>query len=218
MDQVGPMEILGILTLVVYAAWLYTFFSTVRQRLLAAVGRRLMVDVKESSGLLDSGLYTTVGPASLRQSVIITLSDMVVTLLGTVGMAALWFIPIFLAVEYGLIDPLQSLLTGRRVTLELPPTITMRASQPTQTVALVVRNDGGSAERQCGVSLADYTARDGYLSARTPLFDLAAHGERALPLPLEGIRPPVGRHTVRVRVECTNRRLTIKPLVVIVEP
>jgi hypothetical protein len=219
MSEIGPVELIGIGLIVGYIAWLVLFFSVVRDRLMAAIGRRLRVEVKEEMGGLASGAYEVVGKgAPVAKVGAVWLADAAVLLLGTVGVAALVFTPTFLVAESGATDPIYRALTGRRVTFAAPALIPLSAARRSTTTAIAVRNDGSQIERQCQVSTADYTARNGYLNGRTALFDLPPGAERGVEASVDAARPIVGAHVIRWRLECANRRLMAQEATVQVSP
>jgi hypothetical protein len=152
-----------------------------------------------------SGAVATVGNQSL-----VWLADLVVVLAGTLGMAALVFVPTFLVAESGALLPLEGRLTGHRLTLELAAGPHMRASQATASLNVTVRNDGSAPESQCLVSVADYQARNGYLTGRSAFFNLSPGAQRSIDLPLRASRPPLGNHVFRVKLECGQERLMVQ--------
>jgi hypothetical protein len=219
MDQIGPIELIGIAILAGYGVWMVVFFGSVRPLLMAAIGRRMRVEVEEEVGGLASGTYDVVGKgAPVAKVGAVWLADAGILLLGTVGMAALVFVPTFLAAESGVTDPLYRALTGRRVTFAAPALVPLRAARPSTTTVIAVRNGGGAVERQCQVSVADYHARNGYLNGRTALFDLPPGAERGVESSLDVSRPIIGAHAFRWKLECANRRLMVQDATLQVGP
>ena len=101
-----------------------------RPAIMAAIGRSLRVEVKEETIGLASGAYEVVGKgAPVAKVGAVWLADAVVLLLGTVGVAALVFIPTFLVAESGVTDPIYRALTGRRVTFAAPALIPLSAAR-----------------------------------------------------------------------------------------
>jgi hypothetical protein len=59
----------GILLLLLYWAWIGVFFARVRPGIMNALGRRLRVEVAESTSIVDAGTYGVDAPdAPLRQT------------------------------------------------------------------------------------------------------------------------------------------------------
>jgi hypothetical protein len=219
MGEIGPVELIGIGLIVGYIAWLVLFFSVVRDRIMAAIGRGLRVEVQEEMGGLASGTYEVVGKgAPVAKVGVVWLADAAVLLLGTVGVAALVFVPTFLVAESGATDPIYRALTGRRVTFAAPALVPLSAARRSTTTVIAVRNDGSQIERQCQVNTMDYTARNGYLNGRTTLFDLPPGAERGIQATVDVARPLVGAHVFRWRLECANRRLMVQESTLQVSP
>src|SRR5262249_45916293 len=80
---------------------------------------------------------------------------------------------------------------------------TMRDSESASTVT--VRNTGREIASTCQVRVADYRARDGYLTGHSAFFDLAIAETRVVPLPLETARSVPGEHRFRISLECQHR-------------
>jgi hypothetical protein len=212
MSTISPLQLAGLALVLGYIVWLMVFFSRFRDRILRAIGRRLRVDVEESSDLLDAGTYGTAdGTAALPRQAAIWLADAAVTLFATVGVAALVFIPAFLVAEQGLLLPLEGRLTGRRAALVVPESVTMRRSAGTATARVSVRNEGRAPLQQCQVGVADYEKRNGYLHGTSAWFDLAQGDERRVELPLTALRASAGTFAFRIELECAHERLLVKP-------
>ena len=69
MDQLGLVEIAGIGVVLGLVAWQFAFFEFVRPRLMQRIGRRLDVEVRESLGGWDAGVFDTekAAPIARRQ-------------------------------------------------------------------------------------------------------------------------------------------------------
>ena len=206
----SPAVALGVALLVLYWAWIGVFFGRVRPRIMEALGRRLDVRVRESTDVLDAGTYDTRSDrAPLRKKGAIYVADLVVLLLGTVGVAALVFVPAFLVADSGALLPLETKLTGRGAELRVVDLARMTQGDGRATVALDVRNTGRDALAGCIGGVDGYTSRDGYLHGTTARFDLAAGERRAVTLALESLRPRTGEHDFRVKLECANERIAV---------
>ncbi|MFO1308586.1 MAG: hypothetical protein U1F64_09105 [Burkholderiales bacterium] len=204
----GPGVWLGLALLAAYGAWLWAFFSRVRPRAMAALGRRLAVEVRESSDPLDAGTYDVEDEgAALRKRAAVYAADLALLLLGTVGVAALVFVPAFLVAESGALLGLEGRLTGRSVAMSAPASATMASGKA--TLAVEVANTGREALRACRATTDGYTARNGYLHGSSAWFDLAPGERRSATVPLDAVRPPAGEHRFRVKVECANERLAV---------
>jgi len=98
----SPSVVAGVVLLVLFWAWIGVFFARVRPSIMNAVGRRLRVKVEESTSFVDAGTYGVKGDrASLPKTGVVLLADFAVLFLGTVGVAALLFVPAFLVAESG---------------------------------------------------------------------------------------------------------------------
>lgn len=208
--DLGAGAWLGIALLVAYWVWLWGFFAHLRPRVMAALGRRLGVRVRESTDVLDAGTWDVKGDdVPLRKTGAVLAADLVVLLLGTVGVAALVFIPAFLVAESGALLPLEGKLTGRLATLAVPAPATMPRSPATARLVIDAGNDGREALRDCVVGVDGYTARNGYLNGRSARFDLAPGARRRIEVELSATRPPTGQHRFRLELECANERLAV---------
>jgi hypothetical protein len=202
--------VLGVALLVVYWAWIGVFFGRVRPRIMDGLGRRLDVRVRESTDVLDAGTYDTRSDrAPLRKKGVVYVVDLVVLLLGTVGAAALLFVPAFLVADSGTLLPLEAKLTGRGAELRVPEAVEMNAGDGKASLALDVRNTGRDALAGCIGGVDGYTSRNGYLHGVTARFDLAAGERRSVALALDATRPPAGERAFRVKLECANERLAV---------
>ncbi|HEY8245260.1 MAG TPA: hypothetical protein VII68_17485 [Casimicrobiaceae bacterium] len=202
--------VLGIALLVAYWAWIFVFFGRVRPRIMEALGRRLGVRVRESTDLLDAGTYEARSERTpLRKSTAISAVDLVVLLLGTVGVATLVFVPAFLVAESGALLPYESKLTGRGAELRVFDAAGMSPTDGKATLALDVRNTGREPLAGCVGAVEGYTSRNGYLHGATARFDLATGERRPVKLALEATRPPPGEHTFRLKLECANERIAV---------
>ena len=205
-----PGAWLGIALFAGYALWLFAFFTYVRPRAMRAVARRLRTKVVESTDPLDAGTWSTDDDAPLAKTGAVLGADLVLLLLGTVGVAALVFIPAFMIGESGALLPLESRMTGRAVTLRLHPPNAMPAEDPKVPLSVEVDNGGSANLRACRALVDGYSARNGYLHGASPWFDLAAGARVAAVVRLEAMRPPRGEHKVRIKVECDNERLAVE--------
>jgi hypothetical protein len=206
----SPAVVLGVALLVLYWAWIVVFFGRVRPRIMEALGRRLDVRVRESTDVLDAGTYDTRSErAPLRKKGAIYVVDLVVLLLGTVGVAALVFVPAFLVADSGALLPLEARLTGRGAELRVLEAAEMKAGDGKASLALDVRNAGRDALLGCVGGVDGYSSRDGYLHGATARFDLAAGERRPVALALDATRPPPGERTFRVKLECAGERLAV---------
>ena len=117
-----PAIALGLALLVAYWIWLWAFFAKVRPRIMKALGRRLDVKVAESVEFLDAGTYNVeTEDAPIRKHGAVWGVDILVTVVGTVGVAAAIFVPAFLVADSGMLLPLEAKLTGRGATIAAPP-------------------------------------------------------------------------------------------------
>ncbi len=204
----GPGAWLGLALLAAYGAWLWAFFSRVRPRAMAALGRRLEVEVRESTDPLDAGTYGVEGGgATLPKSGAVYAADLALLLLGTVGVGALVFVPAFLVAESGALLGLEGRLTGRAVAMSASGAATMTSGKA--TLAVEVANVGREALRACRASTDGYTSRNGYLHGGSAWFDLAPGERRSVTVSLDAVRPPSGEHRFRAKVECANERLAV---------
>jgi len=206
--DVGPGAWLGTGLLAAYGAWLWAFFSRVRPRAMAALGRRLGVEVRESADPLDAGTYDVEDEdAALRKRGAVYAADLALLLLGTVGVAALVFVPAFLVADSGALLGLEGRLTGRGVAMSAPEPAAMTSGKA--TLAVEVAHVGREALRACRALTDGYTSRNGYLHGSSAWFDLAPGERRSVTVPLDAVRPPAGEHRFRVKVECANERLAV---------
>jgi hypothetical protein len=216
MSDLTPGAWFGIALFAAYLVWLWAFFTHVRPSAMRALGRRLRIRVTESAGLLDGGTWSTDDDVPLKKTGGVALADFVLLLLGTVGVAALVFVPAFLVAESGVLLPLESRLTGRAVKLTLRPPDAMDAATGQATLAVEVDKVGRTALRACRAQVAGYSARNGYLHGASPAFDLGVGARVAANVKLESMRPRPGEHRVRIEVECSNERLAVADAVVVV--
>ena len=206
----SPAVLLGIVLLALYWAWIGVFFARVRPGIMAAVGRRLRVKVAESTDVLDAGTYGIKGDdAPLRKTGVVLVADLVVLLLGTVGVAALLFIPAFLVADSGALLPFEARLTGRGATLNMARGAAMDSSIGKATLQVRAENVGRETLRECVAGVDGYTARNGYLHGSSPRFELAPAQRRTVPLAVEALRPSPGEHRFRLKLECANERLAV---------
>ena len=104
MDQLGLVEIVGIIVVLCLISWQFVFFQFVRPRIMRRIGRRLSVEVQESEseGPWDAGVYNAEESAPLGRTAAVAIADFLVTVLGTVGVFAAAGIPLFLLADSGL--------------------------------------------------------------------------------------------------------------------
>lgn len=204
-----PGAWIGIALFAAYALWLVVFFTYVRPRAMRAIATRLRTNVVESVEFEDAGTWRTDDDAPLAKTGAVLVADVVLLLLGTVGAAAVLFIPSFIVAESGVLLPLESTMTGRAVTLRLQPPNAMAAEAGKATLAIEVDNAGRADLRACRAQVDGYSARNGYLHGASPSFDLAAGARVAAVVKLDATRPPRGDHEVRIKVECDNERLAV---------
>jgi hypothetical protein len=199
----------GVLLLVLFWGWIGLFFARVRPAIMARVGRGLDVRVAESADIVAGGTYDVAGPSRpLGKSLAVMAADFVVLLLGTVGVAALIFVPTFIAAERGWFLPIEGKLTGRSATLR----IIGFAKSPVATKAkftLVAENTGEVPLVDCLVVVDTYTARTGYMQGVSVPFDLMRGSPRTLDLEVESLRPPTGEGRFRLEMECAAERVAV---------
>lgn len=203
MNQLGLVEIAGIVVVLCLIAWQVVFFQFVRPRIMQRIGRRLGVDVHESLSPLDAGLYDTEASVPARKTAAVAIADFIVTIAGTVGIFAAVSIPLFLLAESRLPHRWEGQLTGNSVRLG---EITVPVMTGGRTLAVVmVRNEASDPMSACRIAVADYRARDGYLTGASDAFDLAAGTNSAIELPLRVTTRVPGTHTCRISLECDQR-------------
>src|SRR6185436_20968909 len=139
---------------------------------------------------------------SLPKTGVVLLADFAILLLGTVGVAALLFVPAFLVADSGALLPIEAKLTGRGAELRVVDAVEMKADVGKASLALDVRNTGRDALVGCVGGVDGYTSRNGYLHGATARFDLAAGERRPVMLALEATRPPSGERSFRLKLEC----------------
>jgi hypothetical protein len=205
MSQIGLVEGAGIVVVLAYLFWLFLFFQYFRGWIMGLAGQALGERVSESSGALDGGTYSTAG-GSIVKAMLVALIDLVVILCGTVGVAALVFIPAFLVAESGLPYRLESALTGTAAHIEAAVFPAMTAENLYYSDG-VVRVVSGAEETVagCRVRVADYRADNGYLSGTSSYFDLRPNETREVSVQLSAISPPPGTITFQLRLECGER-------------
>jgi hypothetical protein len=174
------------------------------------VAGRLRTNVVESTDVLDAGTWSTDDEAPLAKTGAVFGADFVLLLLGTVGVAALVFIPAFIVAESGVLLPLESRMTGRGVTLRLQAPNAMPADNPKVSLAIEVDNGGRADLRACRALVDGYSARNGYLHGASPWFDLAAGRARRRRREARGhataARRARGAHQGRVRQRAPGGR------------
>lgn len=203
MNQIGLVEIAGIIVVVLLIVWLILFFQIVRPRLMEWIGERLNVSVRESIEPSDSGTYEVVGKVPLAKHGAIVLIDFLVLIIGTVGICALCSIPAFLIGESGLPYRLEGMLLNQGVSIvssQIPP-----LQNDASKGIVMVQNESGNPMTGCRVSVADYQASNGYLTGATQYFDMAPQELRYEPITLSAINARPGTYEIRLSLECGNR-------------
>ena len=203
MNQLGLVEIAGIVAVLCLISWQFVFFQFVRPRIMQRIGRRLSVEVHESVDVWDAGVYTTEESAPLRRTAAIFVADFVITLAGTVGMFAVMSIPLFLLADSGLPYRWEGQLTGASVHIGQVTVPVMDGSGAAASVT--IRNESSDAMHDCRVAVADYRARDGYLTGASEIFDIAPRTTTSVQLPLRVTMRVVGTHGFRISLECGQR-------------
>ena len=204
-----PGAWLGIALFAGYGLWLWAFFTHVRPRAMRAIARRLGTNVVESTDFEDAGTWRTDDDAPIAKTGAVLAVDLALALIGTVGVAALVFVPAFIVAESGVLLPLESSMTGRAVALTIRTPNAIAQEDARVALAIEVDNGGRTDLRACRALVDGYSARDGYLHGASPWFDLAAGARLAARVRLEATRPPRGDHDVRIKVECANERLAV---------
>lgn len=203
MNQIGLVEIAGIAVVFSFFVWMILFFQIVRPRVMAWVGERFNVQVRESTGALDAGSYEVVDKAPLAKHGAIALIDLAVLLLGTVGICALISIPAFLIGDSGLPYRLEGILLGQRVSIsgaQIPPLRDGKSGG-----IIVVVNESENPVEDCRVSVADYQASNGYLTGATGYFDLSPRETRTETISLAAVSAARRSYEIRLSLECGNR-------------
>lgn len=203
MNQIGLVEIVGIIVVLALVAWPIVFFQVVRPRIMARIGRRLNVDVHESLGGWDAGVFNTEDGAPLRKTAAVVVADFVVILAGLVGVIATVTIPLFLLVESGLPFRWEGQITGTAVRIgdiAVPP-----MNDRNTTARVTVRNEARETMRACRLDIGGYTARNGYLNGASSFFDLEPAAVETVDLALGVQRRIPGTHTFRINLECGMR-------------
>ena len=203
MNQVGLVEIAGIIVVLALIAWQVLFFQVVRPRIMSRIGRWLNVDVHESHVPCDTGVYDTAEGAPIGKTVSVTVADLVVILVGVVGVIAAVTIPLFLLAESGLPFRWEGQLTGQAVRIGeivVPPMIDRKT-----TARVTVRNEARDPMSACRLDVVGYTARNGYLTGGSNYFDLEPATSKAVDLGLGALQRVPGRHAIRINLECSTR-------------
>jgi hypothetical protein len=205
-----PAVVLGLALLAIYWAWIAVFFGRVRPWLMAVIGSRLGVRVRESTNVIDAGTWDVSGKrATLPKTGAVLAADLAILFVGTVGVAAFIFVPAFIVAESGALLPIEASLTGRGAALRVFDAAEMGTSEGRARLPLDLRNTGREPLRDCYGMVEGYSARDGYLHGRTERFELAVGERRPVWIELEAMRPPVGTRGFRLKLECGNERLAV---------
>jgi hypothetical protein len=208
-DQLGLVEIAGIVIVLCLISWQFVFFQFVRPLIMRRIGRRFSVEVQESVGPWDAGVYNAEESAPLRRTAAVAIADFLVTLLGTVGVFAFVSIPLFLLADSGLPNRWEGRLTGSSVRIG---DITVPVMDDRNAVAgVVVRNESNGPMRDCRIEVADYRARDGYLNGFSNTFDLSPGTTQSVELPLSVMKRVPGTHRFRISLECEQRLRDRRP-------
>lgn len=203
MDQLGLVETAGIVVVLCLLFWQFAFFQWVRPLIMQRIGRRLSVEVQESAGPWDAGVYDAEESAPLRKTAAVAIADFLVTLLGTVGVFTAVSVPLFLLAESGLPNRWEGQLTGASVRIG---DITVPVMDDRSAAAsVVVRNESNGPMRDCRIEVADYRARDGYLNGFSHTFELAPGTTQSIDLPLSAMKRVPGTHQFRISLECEQR-------------
>lgn len=203
MNQIGLVEAAGIVVVLALVAWQIVFFQVVRPRIMARIGRRLQVNVHESVGPWDAGVFNTEDGTPVRKTVSVALADFVVILVGVVGVIAAVAVPLLLLAQSGLPFRWEGQLTGTAVRIGeiiVPP-----ISDKNTTARVTVRSEAREAMRACRLSVAGYTARNGYLTGASNYFDLEPANSNAVEFTLSVMTRNPGTHRFRLNLECSNR-------------
>jgi hypothetical protein len=210
LDPMRPALLAGLALLAAYWAWIFVFFACVRPRIMRALARSLGVKVEESTSVLDAGIYGVKGDRPpLRALGAVHAVDLAVLLAGTVGVAALVFVPAFIVADRGMLLSLETIFTGRGAVLRVFDDVDMTSNDSRATLWLDVQNTGHDPLRDCVGGVDGYSARNGYLHGNTERFDLAAGERRPIRLDLEATRPHPGMDSFRLKLECMNERLAV---------
>lgn len=165
--------------------------------------RWLNAEVHESTGPWDAGAYDTRQGTPVRKTVGVAVADLVVILVGIVGVIAAVTIPLFLLVESGLPSRWEGQITGTLVrigTVVVPPMTARKV-----TARVTVHSHARQAMRACELDVAGYTARNGYLHGTSRAFDLEPSTSETIDLPLEVMRRVPGTHAIQIDLECSLR-------------
>lgn len=212
-----PAVVLGVALLAIYWAWIALFFHRVRPWLMAKIGSRWGVRVRESLNVLDAGTWDASGKgATLPKAGAVMAADFAILVAGVVGVAALIFVPAFILGESGALLPIEARLTGRGAELAVSGNAEMFASKGRARISIGARNTGREPLADCYALVDGYHARNGYLHGRSDRFDLAFGETRVVAMPLEAMRPPAGTHAFRLKLECANERLAVAPAALVV--
>jgi hypothetical protein len=203
MEQLGLVEIAGIGVVLAYAVWSIAFFQVIRPRIMRRVGRALAVDVEESHGVLDAGTYDAAESAPVTKGLAVGVIDFVVLMLALPGVLAIVSISAFLIGDSGAAYRWEGALMGTGAPIGGVSAPDLQRGQSLASVQ--VANVGEQDARVCRVTVADYQARNGYLTGASQFFDLASHETRAVTLPLKVATVAPGLHTFRVSLECGHR-------------
>lgn len=203
MNDIGLVEAVGIVIVLVLLSWPIVFFQVVRPRLMARIGRWLQVGVHESTDAWDAGLYDAQDGAPLRKTLAVTVADFVVTVLGVVGVMTAVSIPLFLFVETGLPYRWEGQINGTAVRIAgivVPP-----MTDDETTARVTVHSEARAGMKACRLDVAGYTARNGYLNGASHFFDLEPAASATIDLKLDVQRRIPGTHSIRVNLECGMR-------------
>lgn len=209
MSALTPGAWLGIALFAGYSVWLWAFFTFVRPRAMRALARRLRTRVVESFRVEDAGTWSTDDDTPLVKTGAVMAADLALLLAGTVGVAAIVFIPAFIVADSGALLPLESRITGRAVKMSIGPVNAMAAESARTALPVEVDNTGASALEACRVMVDGYAARNGYMHGTSPTFDLAPGARAATTVRVEALKAVKGEYEIRLKVECGNERLAV---------
>lgn len=204
MNQIGLVEGIGIVVVLLYMVWLVAFFQFVRPRLMAWFGEALDVSVRESMGALDAGTYGVTENAPLAKHGAVGALDVITLMVGTVGVCALISIPGFLIAESGLPYRWESILLSRGVRIAGAQIAPLRGGEDA-AATIAVQNESNAAIGNCQVRVADYTARNGYLTGSSAFFEIEPRENRQIEMRLSAIDPAPGNYEIALSLECDNR-------------
>ena len=182
----SPAVVLGVALLALYWAWIGLFFARVRPWIMGRVGRGLGVKVAESTDVVDAGTYEAKGRrATLGRSLAVIAADFAVLL------------------------PLEPRLTGRGGTLSIIDFTGLDPASGKGRFTLAAVNAGEEPLVDCFVTVDGATARNGYVTGTSAMFELLQGAGRTVELDVGVTRPPPGEHRFRLELECRGERYAV---------